>query len=160
MRPAQIGSALAALVDDVKANTADLVRQYRAVDAPAMVKARHEIALLKQAVDTPHRARAQVAAWVAGYNGRNGAGKAAEFLNACLAAAGSSATIAQIDAELAALEAQALVIVGRVNNDGWTWEQVAGAIESQFQRATSEHFDYSRLPLPAGYTDVWGGKRS
>jgi len=156
MRTAEIGAALDRLVADVKAQAVDLVRQYRSVDAPPIVRAVYEISLLKQAVDTPHRARAQIAAWIAEHNARNGAGAAQTFLAQCLAAAGSAKTLATIDAEIVAMESQAQVVVGRVANDGWTWQQVAVAIESAMASPPESDFTYTRLPIPSGYTTVWG----
>lgn len=147
MNQRQIGEALDELTQHVIEHVRDLTRQYRVHKLPG---------LLKQAVDTPHRARAQVAAWIATYNASNGAGQAQAFLSACLVAAGSTRTLAQIDAALAALESQAQVLVGRVRNDGWTWDQIASAIEAQFTPPASERFTYADLPIPAGYTTIWG----
>lgn len=147
MRQREIGEALDGLSADMIARTVELTRQFR---AHAL------IGVLKQAVDTPHRARAQIAAWIVDYNQRNGAGAAQTFLAQCLTASGSAKTLAQIDSALSAAEAQAQILVGHVNNDGWTWDQVASAIEAQFTLAPGVSFEYARLPLPAGYTTVWG----
>jgi hypothetical protein len=146
MRNAEIGAAIDELGDDVKRRAVALVGQYRR---------RGSVATLKQAVDTPHRARAQLTAWIADYNSRNGAGSAQTFLAQCLTAAGSTKTLGQVNAELAALEAQAQNVVDRVATDGWTWEQVASAIEAQIAPDPAEAFDYTRLPIPAGYVTVW-----
>jgi hypothetical protein len=147
MNRREIGAALDVLTDDVVLRVRELTRQYRDFGLPGV---------LKQAVDTPHRARAQITAWAVGYNQRNGANTAVPFLDACLTAAGSTKTVAQIDAALATLESQAQVLVSRVNNSGWTWEQVASAIEAAFAPPPSEQFTYADLPIPAGYTTVWG----
>lgn len=147
MNKLEIGLALDSLTQDVKRNAADLVRQYRR---------RGLVGVLKQGVDAPHRARAQVTAWIQDYNSRNGAGSAQVFLTSCLVAAGSTQTLASIDAELAQQENSAQVIVNHVNNDGWTWDQVATALESALVPEVVKQFEYERLPIPAGYTTVWG----
>lgn len=146
MSQADIGRALDTLADDVKRHVIDLVGQYRDADT---------VGTLKQAIDTPHRARAQIAAWIAGYDARNGAATATTFLNDCLAAAGSAKTLPDVNAELAALEAQAQTLVDNVNG-GWTWEQAADAIEAQLAPDPEDVFDYSRLEIPDGYITVWG----
>ncbi len=147
MRNQDIGAALDDLTNDVVSQTLSLVWQYRVSKNPGV---------LKQAVDTPHRARAQIAAWIADYNSRNGAGTAQTFLAACLTAAGSSKTLQQIDTALAALESQCLVLVNHVKNDGWTWAQVATAIETGIAKPVYESLSYAALPIPAGYVTVWG----
>jgi hypothetical protein len=147
MNKLEIGLAVDSLPNDVRRNAANLVRQYRR---------RGLVELLRQAVDTPSRARAQFAAWISEYNARNGAGTAQTFLAECLVAAASPTTLAQINSDLAAIEMAAQAIVTRVTNDGWTWEQVAVAAEAAFASAIIESFDYSRLPIPAGYRTVWG----
>jgi hypothetical protein len=153
MRQADIGRALDALADDIRALMLDLVRQSRMVDAPPMMRAVYEIDLIKQAVDTPYRARAQIAAWIASYNARHSGGAQA-FLNSCLAAAGSAKTIVDVSAELAEIEAQAQVLVARVNDDGWSWEQVAAALEAQ--APPEEELSFRSLPIPKDYVTVWG----
>jgi hypothetical protein len=137
------------LVSQVKDDVREAVTQARAQSGP------HTAALMKQALDTPHRARAQVAAWISGYNSRNGAGSAQAFIALCLQAAGSTATLQSIDAALATLEAQALVLVNRVRNDSWTWARVATAIDAQVAPDPDEPFDYTRLPIPDGYRTVF-----
>ena len=145
-----IGTALDQLTADVKTNALRLVSQARAQPEP------YTTALMKQAVDTPHRARAQIMAWLVEYNVKNGAGTAQTLLQQCLTAAGSTATLASIDAALAVLEAQCLVLVNHVKNDGWTWVQVATAMEAAIPAVPVVAFDYSQLPIPAGYVTVWG----
>lgn len=147
MKNADIGAALDGLTEAVKARTLQLVAEYRFFG---------HVNVLKQAVDTPHRARTQIAAWVAEYNGRHGAGTAQTFLAACLTAAGSEKTLAQIDNAIAAVETQAQVLVSHVQNDAWTWDQVASAIEAQISVAAQESFTFAQLPIPVGYTTVWG----
>lgn len=147
MNSRTIGEALDGLSDDVITHARLLVAQYREFAV---------IGVLKQAVDTPHRARAQVTAWIAGYNAANGAGTAQTFLASCLTAAGSAKTLATIDNAIAAIEAQCLVLVNHVNNDGWTWDQVATAIEGAVSVPASVELSYSQLPIPNGYTTVWG----
>lgn len=146
MRKTDIGAALDDLTSDVIRLTLDLVRQYR-ISGNAGV--------LKQAVDTPHRARAQIAAWISSYNAANGANSAQTFLASCLAAVGSASTLSQIDSALSALESQALALVNHVKSDGWTWNQVASAIESAISAPSAVQFTYASLPIPAGYTTVW-----
>lgn len=141
MNNRQIGEALDSLTDDVKRHARELVSQYRAQGG---------VGTIRQAADTPHRARAQVQAWMSGY----GAGAAA-FLNQCLTAAGSTKTLAQIDAALAALETQAATLVTNVAQ-GWTWDQVADAIELAIPAPSTPQFSYASLPIPQGYVTIWG----
>lgn len=146
-----IGEALESLTDDVKRDTLSLVQQYRSSDD------RMKESLMRQAIDTPHRARAQIAAWIAGYDAVHGSGSAVAFMNECLTAAGSTTTLADINTALAALEAQAQTIVDNVLG-GWTWARAATAIETALTPpAELPPFSYSELPLPAGYITVWGG---
>lgn len=147
MSKRDIGDALDSLQADVTAAVLDFVKQYRTYG---------HVDVLKQGVDTPHRARAQIVAWQADYNARNGAGTAGPFLASCLTAAGSSKTLAQIDAAIATLEAQCLVLVNHVKNDGWTFDQVAAAIEAAVVKPASEALSFARLPIPANYVTVWG----
>lgn len=147
MRQVEIGAALDSLESDVRTTVLWLAAQYR----------QHPVAtVLKQSVDTPHRARAQITAWIANYNARHGGSGGSAFLAVCLTAAQSSKTLATIDIALAALEAQAQVVVGHVNNDGWTWDQVATAIEAAIVPAVEESLSFRELPIPSGYTTVWG----
>ncbi|MEO8466229.1 MAG: hypothetical protein ABI640_12870 [Gammaproteobacteria bacterium] len=146
MTKTQIGNALDSLTTDVIATVIDLVRQYRAFGL---------VGALKQGVDTPHRARIQVTAWMADYNARNGSGAAA-FLASCLTAAGSTKTLSTIDAALATVESQCLVLVNHVKNDAWTFDQVAAAIEAQVPKPVVELLSFGQLPIPANYTTVWG----
>lgn len=147
---AQIGYALDQLVNDVKDHILEAIAQAKAFDDP------QKTALMKQALTLPNLARAQVTAWMAGYDAKNGANAARTFLAACLTAAGSTATLASIDTALAALEAQALVLVNHRKNDGWTWDQIIAAVEAAVAAAPVVQFTYDRLPIPAGYQTVWG----
>lgn len=143
-----LGRALLDLEFDVKCDIARLTADYRRVG---------DISVLKQSVDTPHRARAQVAAWIAGYNSKNGAGAGQSLLAEALAAAGSSKTLDDIDTALSALESQAAVLIAHVENDGWTWDQVAAAVESALPAPPADvEFSFRQLPIPPGYTTAWG----
>lgn len=159
MKQHEIGAALDHLADDVRQQELNLTAQYRAVstsaEIPLIHKDRMRIALIKQAVDTPHRARAQLQAWITAYNAANGEGTAQTFLAACLKAGGSVKTLASINAELAAIEAQAQTVVTNVAG-GWTWDQAAAAVESAPSVAADSDFSYDRLPIPGGYVTVWG----
>lgn len=148
MKRAEIGAALDSLDADVRVAAIDLVRQYRVYGL---------VSVLKQAVDTPHRVRAMLAAWIARYEAVHGAGSAPAFLTACLAASGSARSVAQINASLAALETAAQVLVAQ-HAAGATWDAIATAAETALQPAApeSEDFSYRSLPLPAGYTTVFG----
>lgn len=150
-RKTEIGAAVVALRDDVVRHTLQLVQQYR--EAPERLKP----ALIKQAVDTPHRARAQLQAWM---NEFSSAARttAQDFLTECLAAVGANKTLADINSELQALESQAEVLVQKVKDDKWTWEQVADAIEEQFANEPDVRFDYRTLPIPKDYKTIWGDK--
>lgn len=145
---AQIGLALDQLTSDVKDTVLDLVADARTKPEP------YKTALMKQAVDSPHRARAQLEAWIADYEARNGTGSAAAFLQQCLVAAGSAKSLAQINTAVANLETGAQAYVTQ-RNGGATWEQIATSIEAQIERDPSEAFDYTRLPIPVGYLTVW-----
>ena len=107
------------------------------------------IAHIKRAVDMPNRARARINEWISVYDAENGIGTGQIFLGECLTLAGS-VTLGEINAELTALEAQAQTVVDNVAG-GWTWDQVASAIENQEWEAKDWAF-----PLPQGYVDVWG----
>jgi hypothetical protein len=150
MRKADIGAAIDSLGSDVRALVLDLVRQYRAnAGAP------YAIAVLKQAVDTPHRVQQQVAAWMAAYETRAGAGTAQPYLASCLTAAGSSKTLGAVNADINTLAMQAQALVNHVKNDGWTWDQVASAVEAQFAAPWEPELDYRKLPIPENYRTVW-----
>ena len=146
----EIGQALDQMRADVLRETADRVAGYRDGNP---VFAENEI---RQAVDTPARARARVQEWIANYNSANGAGAAQAFLGTCLAAFGSSKTLQDVDDELAALESQAATVVDNVNNNAWTFEQVADWLEQNLPPDPDEDFSYHSLPIPDGYIDVWG----
>lgn len=145
MNKREIGDGVDRLDEDVRAAVRDLLAQYRAHRLPE---------LLKQAVDAPRRARTQLAAWLASYDKRNGSG-AAQFLNACLVAAGSSRTIAQVDAALAALDAQMQPLVTGVLSQKWTADELAAALELAAQPDGAEEFVYDKLPIPDDYVTVW-----
>ena len=151
MRKADIGNAIDSLGNDVRAHVRDLVSQYRKFSDQSFAPT-----LMKQALDTPHRAQAQIAAWIADYETRNGAGTAAAFLSSCLTAAGSAKTLAQVNADLAALVSQAATLVSNVQTKGWLWDRVATAIETQVNPTAEERFSYAELPIPDGYTTVFG----
>jgi len=148
-RKIAVGNAIASLVDDVKQLALSLVQQYRA--APLA----YQPSLMRQAVDTPARARAQLQGWMTRYDSTRSAGEAQALLVECLALVGPD-TLAQINAALAALEAQALVLVGHVTNDGWTWDQVATAIESAIGWESIDDLSFDVLPIPSNYITVWG----
>lgn len=145
MKQKEIGLALDRLSEDVKEHSVDLVHQYRASGL---------IGVLKQAVDTPKRARAQIQNWMQEYDSKNGSGSAQSFLSACLTAANSTKTLTNVNSELAALETQAQTIVNNIQNNGWTWDQAATAIENSI--GNEETFTYSELPIPEGYITIWG----
>lgn len=147
MNRRQIGDALDHLSQDVRRLVLSLISQYRRFGLSECVR---------QAVDTPTRTRAQIAAWMADYDARNGAGAAQTFLGQCLFESGSSRVLSDINDELAALEAQAMVMVDNVENQGWTLDDVAAAIEEQVQMEAEEQFVFSKLPIPDGYVTVWG----
>jgi len=151
MRKADIGNALDSLGDDVRAHMRNLASQFRAFSKEACAPA-----VMKAAVDTPKRAQAQVQGWMAAYDAKNGAGSAQTFLVSCLSAAGTGKTLAQVNSDLAALIAQAQTLVAHVQNDGWTWAQVADAIDAQFVPTASPDFVFSQLPVPSNYVTVWG----
>lgn len=157
MTKRDIGEALDNLAEDVRQQMLSLTKQYREMAWPPMVEQMYKIALIKQAVDTPRRASAQIQNWIAQYNSRKGAGTAQTFLQECLTAFGSSRTLASINAEIATGMTFAQSLVNNVNNSGWTFDQVAAAIEAQVSPPIpDETFTYQVLPIPAGYVTVWG----
>lgn len=157
MTKRDIGEALDSLAEDVRQQMLALTRQYREMTWPPMVEQMYKIALIKQAVDTPRRAKSQIQNWITQYNSRNGAGTAQTFLQECLTAFGSSKTLASINAEITIGETFAQGLVNNVNNSGWTFDQVAAAIEARVSPPLPEEaFTYQRLPIPAGYVTVWG----
>jgi hypothetical protein len=137
------------LVDEVKAETLRLVSGYRG--APD----KHREILIKQAVDSPHRARAQLQGWIDRYDATHGSGAAQTLMSACLLEVGGP-TLAEINSDLALLEQSAQALVDRRNNDGWTWTQIASAIESSITKEDVVEFEYGRLPIPQGYLTIWG----
>ncbi len=155
----EIGDALLELRDEIVREALGLVEEYRMPheDIPIIVREQIRIDIIRKAVDTPSRARACLDEWRARYDARNGTGAATTFLASCLSATGASKTLPDINAEISTLESQALVLVDRVNVDGWPWDQVADEIEAQFSvEEQREEFSYQRLPLPKTRTDVWG----
>lgn len=148
MKKAEIGSALDGLAEDVKSQVLHSVADYR--DHPTRTE------IIRGSVDVPHRAQQQIQLWVDNYNAKNGVGTAAPFLDSCLAAAGSIKTVASVNAEIAALVSQAQSLVNEVNNNGWTWEQVADWLETNVSVEEEEDFTWERLPIPNPYTDIWG----
>lgn len=142
-----IGEAMLRLPADVEAETAELVEQYRdrGDQSPAAV------ALIKHALDTPHRARAQIQAWIDRHDARHGS--AVTFLGEAVELAGG--TLQQINQSLQELEADFRPIVDAVLN-GAQWDDVADAIEAALAEGQGEPLDYRRLPLPADYRTVLG----
>lgn len=149
-RKQAIGRALASLIDDVSEQTLSIVKQYRSAEE------RMRPSLIKQAVDTPHRARAQIQAWMESHDAERSPGAAQTFLSECLVAAGSTMTLAQINAALSSVEAKAQTLIDHVVNDGWTWDQVAAAIEAAIGWEEVKEFTYMKLPIPDDYVTVWG----
>lgn len=147
MRKEAIGKAFDSLPQDVRKYVRRLISQYRENGYEELVR---------QAVDTPARARAQVQGWIDSYDARNGPGAAVTYLGEALALAGSTESSASIDARIASIEAQAATMVDNVNNNGWTLAQVATAIEGAIQPEPEEIFDYRVLPVPSDYVTVWG----
>lgn len=141
-----LGQAFIDLEYDVRSDVARLCADYRRVG---------DVLALKQAVDTPRRVRAQVTAWISSYNAIRGANAAQTLITESLTAAGSALTLAQIDARIATIEAQAQTLVNNVSG-GWTWNQVASAIEGQFNLNQDVEFSFRYLPVPTGYTTIWG----
>lgn len=157
MTRAEIGAALDSLAEDVRQQMLSLTKQYREMVFTPISAQVHRIALIKQAVDTPRRAKAQITNWISQYNARHGAGSAQTFLQACLTEYGSSKTLASITAEITTGETFAQGLVNSVNNSGWTFDQVASAIEAQIAPPVAdEPFTYQILPIPEGYVTAWG----
>lgn len=152
-RKAEIGVALDELANEVVIQVLSLVTQYRNPEFSHLSED-----MIKQAVDTPQRAKAQITEWIDLYDARpgNSPGDGQTFLNECLTAAGSAKTVGSINTEITTLETQAQTLVDNVNNSAWTWDQVADAIEAQFAREAEEEFSFRQLPIPSGYTTVWG----
>lgn len=155
-RKADIGEALDRLATDVEQLVFDLVKAYRESDHVSILAED----LMKQALDTPRRAKAQILDWISRFDARDGKADGAGllFLAECLNAAGSTKTIASINAEITALEnrTRTLVTNRTRTTDPWTWEQVADAIDGNFSKEPEEVFDFRSLPVPKGYVTVWG----
>lgn len=150
MRKRDIGQALDDLEQDIIEFVLRLVAQYR---DQAGEPWRNQ--LMKQALDIPHLVKAQIQHWQSTYDATHGAGAAVTFLTECLAAAGSTKTLGQINAEVAALESQAQTVVNNVNG-GWTFDQAADAVEAAISLDSNAEFHLRRLPIPPGYITVWG----
>ena len=144
-----LAEELLALPDQVVAQMTDLVRQYRVFDS---------VPVLKQAVDSPARARAGLAHRMARYNAAKGAGAAQAVLAECLLDAQSGvaapSTLADVNAQLQALETQMAALVAQ-RSAGASWEEIAAAIEALVVPDASAIL-LERLPMPPNYTTVWG----
>lgn len=149
---AAIGKALENIRADVIAEAIELVFCYRNHDH--LTQEQRE-SLVRFAVDTPTRAKARVQNWIAEYDASNGAGSGAAFLNECLSQAGSSETVSSLNAQITALESQALAIRDDILADVLTYEDAADSIEAAYERVNVD-FTYRRLAVPDGYTTVWG----
>lgn len=122
----------------------------KAADEAAAIQA------LKRAVDMPHRARIRITKWITDYNAQNGAGTAQTFLAQCLSLSSGGVTLAEINAEVASMEAYADTLVAAApaphGNGSMTWDQIAASIESTVPNEANDWV----FPLPSGYLDVWG----
>ena len=150
----QIGQVLVDLVDDMRADVMRLVEDYRNADNPNSEQ------VLRQAVGTPHRARASLVEKIAQVDAEYGAGSATTFINEALALVGSSETAASLNATLNTWVTQADAIIAQSPvpyGDGtFTWEQIATWLEANVAPAVVHDFSYRDLPLPPGYIDAWG----
>lgn len=148
----QLGEALVRLTSDVETETLQLVEQYRerGDQSPAA------IALVKHALDTPHRARAQIQGWMQRADASRGAGTAAGWMQQALAAVGSARTFSQINADLAALEALMQPIADDLlSGNPPTWDTVADRIEAALAGSlVDEALDYRRLPIANDYRTI------
>jgi hypothetical protein len=148
VRRADIGAELDALDANVREGVQDLLRQYQRFNQPA---------LLKQAIDTPRRTRAQLAAWIARHDAARSNGAAVAFLASCLTAAGAARSLAQINQALVTLETAAQQLIA-LRNGGATWDAVATACATAFTPSApeSEDFAFRGLPVPPAYVTAWG----
>lgn len=122
-----------------------LTEQYRQTVATDPVTAKE---YLSAAVNKPRRARDRINEWIATYDAVNGAGSAVIFLGECLTLFGV-VTLAEIDAELTVLEAQAQTLFDN-NAGGWTLDQVATSIETNMEWEAKDWV----FPNSVGYADI------
>ena len=106
-------------------------------------------AVLERAVNMPRRARTRINEWITTWDGIHGTGEGVVFLADCLSLAGTI-TIAEINAELTTLEAQAQTIIDHNLLDGWTLDQIATAIENALEWEAKDWI----FPLPESYSDI------
>lgn len=129
IRKRKIGEQLTDwVVLGIRTGARQLVEQYRTTKPTNPILAKQ---YLEAAISKPRRARARINDWIADYDSKNGAGTAVTFLGECLALRGI-ATLAEINAELTLLEAQAQTLINN-NAGGWTLDQVAAAIENNME---------------------------
>lgn len=101
---------------------------------------------IKRAIDLPHRARSRIDHAITVY-GQNAVVSA--FTD------GVDVTVAELNAELAALEAYAQLLVDRRNTDPTgtgAWDALATDIETNVE-LESERWTFQ---IPPGYVDIWG----
>lgn len=151
-----LGAALVQLRADVLDEAGDLVRQAR--EAVASNQTRLAVGLLRQAIDAPRRARAKLTHWAQGHDEVHGAGAAVALFSEGLAIYGAGqtdpVTLAEIDADLSALETSARQLASGIKAGTVTWEQAADAIE---QAVAQDRWNLSlrSLPLPPAYKTIW-----
>ena len=150
-RKLEIGQQLLSLYDDLLDEIRALIRQYR--NPPNEIL---PYFVLQQAIDAPHRARTRIQYWIDRYDAKNTPGDAVTLLQECLSLTGAT-TLQSINDALGTLETQAQTLVDRVQS-GWTWDQVADAMEAALDPPAEREDDLilNSLPLPKGYLTVWG----
>jgi hypothetical protein len=142
----EIGVQLAKwVVMGIKTGIRRFVADYRSLKPVNPVEAK---ARLEAAVSTTRRARSRVDRWIADYDAINGAGSAVTYLQECLALSGL-VTLAELNAEMASLEAQAQTLIDN-NTAGWTLDQIATAIEANIEWEAKQWV----FPDEIGYTDT------
>ena len=118
--------------------------KYKAT-APALAESH-----LARAVNMPLRARARINQKRTEYETQNGAGTFNAYIGSCLSLAGT-VTLAELNAELTALENYANNLIAQKQSGALTLDQIAQSIETDFREEASDW----RFPIPATYTDTW-----
>lgn len=109
------------------------------------------IAHLRRAVDMPRRTRARIEYALSQLPGTRQ--QQIQALNDILALADPGVTVADLDAELTALENYCQGLVDDFGAGAKGYDDIATDIEAQVEHEALRW----RFPLPPGYVDIWGG---
>ena len=100
---------------------------------------------IKYAVNQPHMTRARINYAITIYGQQ-------ALVDAVTAALPGGVTLAEVNADLTAMENYAQGLVNHRNTDGWTWDQIATDIETNVELENVRWV----FQVPPGYTSIWG----